>query len=310
MQCVRQYIFTKFIDRVDHQTAENGIKKFKEKSDRNYGWYNPSLEDIITNPVPFDAIFGSPDFGLKIGGGFNHRAKTLGHDPLLGWIFGTANIATGTMTTWDFKSYHIKTGATKNGDYRDKIEYNADTSKVFKYTKNKLFDDGVNGKIIIGASFVKEAIHLKSDINSYASLPFPIVSTISPQLAREFAEYGVDMANIRDITKQGAGAIIINVIVSMMHRLFYDNLSGISQECYEVKTRKILSYSNLIASTSNVLVVAISSYLGNEKALKNLDVGGILVTIYRLISDITFIHKIKEEFVFDKYRELIMAPDI
>lgn len=305
MQCARQYLLSQFRERVDHQTAAKETKGNKEHSKRSYFWYNPSLEDIINNPVPFDAIFGSPNFNLKIGGGFNHRAKTLGHDPVLGWVFGTANIATGTMTTWDFKSYHIRTGLKANNVAVDKITNNAHTDKVFHYTAEKLLKEGVEGKVKVATALLKEAVHLKSDIGSFASLPFPVVSTISPQFARELADYGLDMANTIDIAKQSTYSILINCFIAMAHKCFYNEEMGISKTNYEVKTRKILSYSNLIATTSNVISTAISAYLGDVNASKKLDVGGIFVTIYRLINDNMFIHQVKEEFIFEKFKELI-----
>ena len=43
---------------------------FEEHSDQKHKYYMPSLEEIIKNPVPFDAIYGSRAKGLGIGGGF------------------------------------------------------------------------------------------------------------------------------------------------------------------------------------------------------------------------------------------------
>ena len=63
---------------------------------------------------------------------------------------------------------------------------------------------------------------------------------------------------------------------------------------YEVRTRKILLLSNLLASSSNLVYVALTH------DSKKLDVGGILVTITRLFSDIRFITKIKQEFIENK----------
>ena len=60
---------------------------------------------------------------------------------------------------------------------------------------------------------------------------------------------------------------------------------------YEVRTRKIILYSNTIASVSNVIAAAIT------KNPKILDVGGLLVTITRLFTDIRFITRVKQEFV-------------
>ena len=42
----------------------------------------------------------------------------------------------------------------------------------------------MEGKEKIGVSLMKEAIHLKSDMYSTASLPLPIISTISVESAR------------------------------------------------------------------------------------------------------------------------------
>jgi hypothetical protein len=75
LQCVRQYVLTEFPERLDDQTAANITKGHTEEhSNRFHRWYNPSLEEIITNPVPFDAMYGSPDFGLGLSG-ITHRKK-------------------------------------------------------------------------------------------------------------------------------------------------------------------------------------------------------------------------------------------
>lgn len=310
LQCVRQYVLTDFKDRVDDKTgAKNTKGKTEEHSNRSHKWYNPSIDEIITNPVPFDTNFGGKDFDLGIGGGFTHRAKTLGHDPLLGWVFGTANIATSTLTTWTFQSYHVKTGYISNLQARDKITNNADTSKVLYYTKEKLLNNGIEGKTIIGTSLLKEAIHLKSDIGTFAGLPLPVVSSISPDFARTLADYGIDMGNVLTVGKQMSYSILINTLIAMIHGLFFDKSKYSSWSLYEVKTRKILSYSNLIASASNILYVAISAYFGNENAIKKLDVGGLIITLYRLVSDYNFIKKVKEEFIFGGFNKMIQGEE-
>jgi hypothetical protein len=302
LQCIRQYVLTGFPERLDDQTAANQTKGHTaEHSNRSHWWYNPPLEEIITSPVPFDAMYGSPDFELGLSG-WTHRRKTLGHDPILGWVFGTANIATSTLTTNDLASYHIKTGTVIK---RDRITNYAQTPYVFYYVKEKLLNNGIEGKKIIASSLVKEAIHLKSDISTKESLPFPIVSTFSPKLANTLASYGIDMANIATVGKQAAYAILINTLVGMIHYLMHDFNKGESRKLYEVRTRKILSYSNYIASASNLLYVTISAAFGNETAFRKLDIGGFIVTLYRLISDSAFIQKIKEEFIFGNFRAKI-----
>ena len=65
-----------------------------------------------------------------------------------------------------------------------------------------------------------------------------------------------------------------------------------------MRTRKILLFSNAIASSLNLVYVGVNAYYGNEEeALKKLDLGGLLVTLWRLFSDIRFITHVKEQFI-------------
>jgi hypothetical protein len=52
-----------------------------------------------------------------------------------------------------------------------------------------------------------------------------------------------------------------------------------------------------------------SAAFGNEAAFRKLDIGGFMVTLYRLITDAAFIQKIKEEFVFGNFRAQIQDGD-
>lgn len=302
LQCVRQYVLTPFIERVDDKTAAKRVKgNHKEHSNRTHKLYCPTLQEIIQNPVPFDTNFGSRDYDLGIGGGFTHRAKTLGHDPILGLVFGTMNICTSTMTTWKFESFHIRTGHNVLGNSIDKISLRADTKKVIEYTWNR-FLSGVEGRVVFVTSLMKEIEHLKSDIGSKASLPLPVISTISPDIAKKLADYGLDMANVLTASKQMTVAAFINSIVALFHGMFYDS-TKYSWSLYSVKTRKIIDISNVIASTSNIIYVALSSYMGNSSSIKYLDIGGISVTLWRLITDTKFIYNVKEEYIKETYIE-------
>ena len=91
----------------------------------------------------------------------------------------------------------------------------------------------------------------------------------------------------------------INQLIFIIHGLFFDGKTEIERKLYEVRTRKILSYSNMVATSSNIAVIAVT------RDLNKLDVGGVAVTIYRLITDRYFIKKVKEEFIFGSYRDMI-----
>jgi len=306
LQCIRWFLLTRFPERVDHDKTMKSASK--EKSNRSKRWYCPTLEEVASNPVPFDTTQGSAALGANLGG--KHRVKTLGHDPILGWIFGTANIATSTLTAWDFKSYHINTGSNILDHKIDKMTHRAKTDLVFSHTKRKLFDEGANGKAIIGTSLIKEYKHLKSDIGSHESLPFPIVSTISPKIANTLADYGVDAANVITVGKQVVYAVLINALIGMIHYMCYDPIKDDARNLYEVRTRKIITYSNLISSASNVLWVSINTLLGNTKEMKRVDIGGFLVTLNKLFSDGVFIKQLKEEFITNNFIDLIRGEDV
>lgn len=297
LQVVRQYVVTKFPNRMDDKTAAENTKGHREEhSARKHRYYNPSLEEILTNPVPFDANIGAN--GALSGGGYmGHRVTALGHDPILGLLFGTANIATSTLTNNDLRSFHIYT----NENNRDYFSNNANTGLVLIKTKDKLLHEGFEGKQKIGCSLIKEIIHLKSDIHTKNSLPLPFVSVVNPKLASDLAKMGFDMSNIVTVGKQMEYSVLINTIIAMLHGLFFDKSIDYSRSAYEVRTRKILSYSNYIASASNLIYVGASYASGNEAALKNLDIGGLIVTVYRVVTDRNFIKNAKREFIEQEF---------
>lgn len=297
LQIARQYLVTKFPERMDDQTAAKNTFGHKvEHSDRHHRYYNPSLDEIKTNPVPFDANIGA-NGALSGGGNMGHRVTAIGHDPILGLIFGTANIATSTLTTSSFESFHIYTNSNK----RDYFKNRARTELVLSYTVDKMLNQGNEGKTIVAWSLLKEIVHLCSDVNTTNSLPLPFVSAINSELASDLASYGFDMANVANIGKQASYAMLINSIIAMIHRLFCLSNDETDRKLYEVRTRKILSYSNLIASSSNIAVVAITE---NTKLL---DLGGLAVTIYRLITDTKFIRQVKQDFIFGSYKDMIIG---
>lgn len=342
LQCIRQYLVTHFDlakERPGDDEAASRTWGYREThSSRGICYYDPSFTEILKNPVPFDATFQDEKVkGIFKGTGhFKHRT-TLGHDPLLGWVVGTANIATSTLTTWDFKSYHVITGHTKRGDARDKIVEEADSLDVFKHTMRKVlakegrFEENslkggrlkrskkeeLAGPAIVALSLILEWEHLRSDIDSKTSLPFPIVTEISPELADVFAKYGLDMCNVKKVGEQATYAFLINYIVAVVHRMLYNKSSGLTIDEYEVKTRKILTYSNIIATASNVLAAAvmegIAVYTGNadlaKKGIKYFDLGGLVVTLLTLIKNKKFIKNVKIEFMEKQWGNIVLGDD-
>ena len=100
---------------------------------------------------------------------YYHRLLSLGHDPLLGLVFGVADILTGRMTTID-KTGKIVSQVMEN--YADRKE-----SDVF-------------------AAIAKQIIHLKSDITTFMGLPAPMMSLFNFLQFGEIGEYDQTIAEI------------------------------------------------------------------------------------------------------------------
>lgn len=292
LQCVRQYVIDPLIKEKREKSKPNDEKGEKKNADP--GWYYVKTENILLNRVPFDAqnYNHSNDATIKgfLKGAMDHRYVTLGHDPILGWIFGTANILTSTITRYDMKSAHVKNDPDTNLNY---IHSRADNGKIIEAIKDRWNSGLKDGKVAIALAVCREAMHLYSDVKTKDSLPIPGIMAISPKMAEKLAKYGIDAASVgTEVTL----ASLINWLVAVVHRLCFDETED-EEQFYEVRTRKIILYSNLIASTSNVIACY---FTGNYQML---DVGGLLVTIARLISDVRFICKVKDEFVESKMDE-------
>lgn len=85
-------------------------------------------------------------------------------------------------------------------------------------------------------------------------------------------------------------AAVINKLVEMCHRIFF-NPKRDDARLYEVRTRKILTYSNTFSSALNATCAGMT---GN---IMNLDRGGLLVTLQRILNDSAEIKRIQLEFI-------------
>lgn len=100
LQITRQLVIDQYKNRTTDQEAANStLGHNNDESSNRHRRYYATIEEMETNPVPFDCfrkepgIAGDPNRNPSLSG-FNHRIKALGHDPVLGLIFGTANTMT------------------------------------------------------------------------------------------------------------------------------------------------------------------------------------------------------------------------
>ena len=285
-----------------------------------FGW-----NEIIGAPVPYDAMKGSEQFSIlgdfsPVGTqlyGKNHHVATLGHDPLMGWIFGTMNIMSRTITMKDFSSYNVEMYDRSMVDgslilFKDRRQYITTTPPTsLPIIVGQCIHSFTEDNKRLFAAVARQGMHLASDQFTKMGLPIPMLNAAR---AQSLLEMGWNSAEAEKVIKKlgknlavvGAQAglsILINFIVKSLHFLYFDGdvENQAELDLYEVKTRKILSYSNAIASGSNILYVALS------RDISKLDIGGIMVTIYRLISDGNFIKSIKKEFLENQWYNTVMG---
>ena len=102
---------------------------------------------------------------------YYHRLLQLGHDPILGFVFGVADILTGRMTTIDKKG-NIVSQVMEN--YADRKE-----SDVF-------------------AALAKQIIHFKTDVVTSMGLPVPLMSLFN---LLQFGSIGEEEQTIAEIVQ-------------------------------------------------------------------------------------------------------------
>lgn len=325
LQCIRQYVIGSITQRTDHNESDKfaheiqkqiwgsdnkpeKIKKYREEGAR----YRATTEEIMNSfSVPYDVVAGTKQYnvgGENIGlGGKNHRYKTLGHDPLFGWVFGTANIMTNTLTNNVGKTFHVKNSCVISYGGYDK------TIKMFEHVKLRSSENLKD----LGICVVKQGLHIMSDTYSKEGIVLPGTVKLDSELANTISSYGMDFGNVVKVSTQAGFSVLINQIIAMVHGLMYDKSIEYNWSLYSVRTRKILLYSNLIASISNVIAVAIGTIAGvstgnakvSKQSLNYLDIGGLIVTIHRIITDSSYIYEIKKEFLEQQFYNVVNGSE-
>jgi len=130
------------------------------------------LANSKISKVPYDAQ-DNRHTTIRVEGlsAYYHRLLQLGHDPLLGFIFGIVDILAGRMTTID-KAGNIVSQVMKN------------------YAERKESD--------IFAALAKQVIHFKSDVTTSMGLPVPLMSLFN---LLQFGSIGEEEQTIAEIVQ-------------------------------------------------------------------------------------------------------------
>jgi len=296
----------------DKDLADMNPLHYEEHSARSNIKYYCSREEIVCNPVPFDAIVLNPiykvPFWQKFKPGFkgtNHRFTALGHDPLLGLVVGTANIMTSTITRSDFRSWHVRTEhherLKRNGkvalESLDTICEPASTLAIFKAIGERLDKEGKEGWITLGTALAKEVVHLLTDMPSLMSLPIPVISAISPDFSHKLSLYGINTGTIVEGTVANK---IINFVVAFLHRLCMEE--GDDERLYQARTAKLITTANLFATGGDLTVTLYQAYKGDLKAMRKFDLGGYMCTLGNLVSSTRLTNQLECEYMNEKFK--------
>jgi len=274
-------------DKLIETVHKEANDKFRDKHLKNHGtghWIN-----ILYQTVPYDITAGSKDLGINMGGKY-HRMYTLGHDPILGWIFGTANILTDCIT---FNNLHTKRISRVNPITGGRKMIITPETVFMGQMFRECYEDVKADYLNLPAALFAQAQHLKSDEFTKLGLPVPLLSSINEDFASKLYSENYDaLCFARDAKIVGVSFVVsklFDIIISLTHGLFRGE--DIDKDLYEVRTRKILLISNTIASTSTIINAAVTS---NPK---NLDIGSLLNTVAHLFTDVRFITRVKKEFI-------------
>ncbi len=280
LQCARQYLLSNEKYRLTAKEGDALVATFVPKK----------FEDVLIQSVPYDAIMREENFQINTElSGVTHRYRTLGHDPVLGWIFGPINILSDSLTKYDLVStYEVQNMHITNF-------YPNGTAGAFQNAMQQIG----NNKMLLPAAVLRQAVHFGSDYFTKQGLPVPFLSTVSNDVSRTLiTKCNIDMYSI---TRGATVAVLINYLIESMHLLFYNEAQCGTLDVYRVKTKKIIDISNVIATSSNVIYAALT------RDLKKLDVGGMLVTLYRLITDAKFKYEVEKEFLSENWAKIVLG---
>lgn len=278
-----------------------------------------SLEKMINKNRPMEWDFDLDDYinkmKLPLFKGANHRFATIAHDPLIGLVFGTANIMTNTITCvkspLNISGLEIPVITTNHVIYTSNYShpvigtYGSTTMMLGNMIK-RIPDEPV----AFVAALIKQIIHIGTDMFTPCGIQFPVANIVLSNTNVEKITKHIGWGDLIKVSTSAKIAELINTVISILHTLVHDFSDGVEPELYSVRTRKIILYSNAIATGSNVIWVGANVGAGDKSQVKNLDIGGLIVLMKRLYTDTEYIQQIKEEFVLGGFREQIQGEDL
>lgn len=317
LQCIRIYFINKLTniqpagkgntkEDILHKTQEEILNKINDGKDRLTGNYYAPLNQIATTTgVPYDATRYDGESGGFFKGA-NHRFATLGHDPLLGLIFGTANIMTNTITLTPFEKLKIPFTHHVNYSFNyknPKIGRNASTIKMLAKCGERVIKEKDIKSLV--AAIIKQIIHIGTDLFTPCGIQLPGLNILLDNKTAEKITKYISAGDVIKATGSGIIASLINKIIETIYLLMYCEEKDSDLRLYSVKAKKIILISNSIATGSNVILTVVNTMFADKTAIKDLDFGGLYVLIKRLFTDKKFIEDIKREYINEEFEKIL-----
>lgn len=328
-----------------HSLQEKILLRFNDRGSIDDAPYYASTRHIICKPgVPYDAqesltkeslnkLFNKYDAvvfdfdideyindkKLNLFKGANHRFATLGHDPIIGLLVGTVNIMTNTITCVEsplkivgievpcIVTHHVIYSTTVKKDNISDYSHPvigicASSIKTLEAAYNRMFDEPE----AFVAAIIKQILHIGTDMFTPCGIQLPGANLVLSNKNVEKITMKIGWGDVVKVGMSAKLAGVINSLIGTLHLLTNKNIDGLEADLFEVKTRKIILYSNAIATGSNVLQVALNEIYGDKSQIKNLDIGGLFTLISRLSNDLDFITKVKMEYINGEFENLVM----
>lgn len=281
-----------------HETQEKFFKTIScDESGQSKRLYASTNHILSTPGVPYDATKTGED-AKGLFKGANHRFSTLGHDPLLGLVFGTSNIMTNSITgikNLGFLGRGISIPVTFTVNYDGAMKNpiigsQVGTIEMLAKAANRVIDD----RKAASASLIKQVIHIGTDLYTPCGIQLPFANVILDNSSAEKLTNYVSTGDVLKVGAQAGLAVLINWLIATLHgsfAVFDGDDSQEAQDLYKIRTKKILLISDTIATSSSAVQAAIFS---NPKCF---DLGGAAVLAYRLFTDVRFMSKVKADFL-------------
>ena len=200
-------------------------------------------------------------------------------NPALGWFFGVMNRLTGTVTTKDFSSFDAESGTPVK------------TTSLLNDAFNSIKEDWLRLPAAVFAQY-KET---NPDYLKKIGLPTIKAEEFSPEMVGELYKHQFNqltgMEKVTLVGKQAVIPLMVNMSIGLLHSYMYNPEVDGDRKFYEARTRKIILYSNALASSGNL------TFSAATKNIAKLDLGGTLVTGTRALQDLGYLTKLKDEYL-------------